>query len=75
VKCPGIRVCATDIRRIELIAIALLDVASGGDLLGGRQVILLTTISVLMAGTGLLAALGPARRGLRIQPTEALREE
>jgi hypothetical protein len=41
---PGIRVCATDIWRIELIAIALLDVASGGDLLGGRQVILLTTI-------------------------------
>jgi ABC-type lipoprotein release transport system permease subunit len=30
---------------------------------------------VLMLTTGLLAALGPARRGLSVQPMEALREE
>ena len=30
--------------------------------------------AVLMIGVGLLAAAGPARRGLRIEPTEALRE-
>jgi ABC-type antimicrobial peptide transport system permease subunit len=28
-----------------------------------------------MVIVGLLAAAGPARRGLRIQPTEALRDE
>jgi ABC-type lipoprotein release transport system permease subunit len=28
-----------------------------------------------MTAMGLLAALGPARRGLRIQPMQALREE
>lgn len=32
-------------------------------------------VAALMLGVGLLAALGPARRGLRIQPMEALREE
>jgi hypothetical protein len=32
-------------------------------------------VSVLMTTTGLLATIGPARRGLSIQPTEALREE
>lgn len=29
----------------------------------------------VVAAVGLLAALGPARRGLAVQPTEALREE
>jgi ABC-type lipoprotein release transport system permease subunit len=28
-----------------------------------------------MLTIGLLASLGPARRGLRVEPTEALREE
>jgi ABC-type lipoprotein release transport system permease subunit len=37
--------------------------------------ILLPTLAVMMAIAGLLAAFGPARRGLRIQPTEALRAE
>jgi ABC-type antimicrobial peptide transport system permease subunit len=32
-------------------------------------------VIALMSAVGLLAALGPARRGLRIQPIEALREE
>jgi ABC-type antimicrobial peptide transport system permease subunit len=30
---------------------------------------------VFMLGIGVLASLGPARRGLRIDPTEALRSE
>jgi ABC-type lipoprotein release transport system permease subunit len=31
-------------------------------------------VALVMAGLGLLAAIGPARRGLRIHPSEALRE-
>jgi ABC-type lipoprotein release transport system permease subunit len=43
--------------------------------LGTRpQGLLLPAVSVLMAVVGLLAVVGPARRGLRVQPTEALRE-
>jgi putative ABC transport system permease protein len=32
-------------------------------------------VAALMMGVGLLAALGPARRGLRLQPSEALKAE
>jgi ABC-type antimicrobial peptide transport system permease subunit len=32
-------------------------------------------VVAVMFTVGLLAALGPARRGLAVQPTEALREE
>jgi ABC-type lipoprotein release transport system permease subunit len=42
----------------------------------GRQAhIVLPIVASLIMLVGLLAALGPARRGLAIQPTEALREE
>jgi hypothetical protein len=53
----------------------LLDVASDGEMLGsfGRPLIPIT--AVVVALVGMLATLGPARRGLRIQPTEALRVE
>jgi ABC-type lipoprotein release transport system permease subunit len=34
---------------------------------------LLLAVAVLMVAVGLLAAGGPARRGLRLRPTEALR--
>jgi len=52
------------------------DWASGGELLGslGRPVFLPLT-AVVMTVTGMLATMGPARRGLCIQPTEALRAE
>ena len=36
---------------------------------------LLGPVGALMLCVGMLAAIGPARRGLRIQPTEALRDE
>jgi putative ABC transport system permease protein len=36
---------------------------------------LVALLAALMVGVGLAAAAGPARYGLRIQPTEALREE
>jgi len=56
-----------------ILAVAL-DSAMGGQMMGGHVVVLLPTV-IMMATVGLLAALGPARRGLSIQPTEALRDE
>jgi ABC-type antimicrobial peptide transport system permease subunit len=52
-----------------------LDVASGGVLLQGTGVLLVPGTAAFMLVVGLLAAAGPARRGLRVQPTEALRTE
>lgn len=39
-----------------------------------RTAALLLAVAAIMGVVGLLAAMGPARRGLRIQPSEALRE-
>lgn len=47
---------------------------SASDLGVGRIAVLLLSVAAIMLAVGLLAALGPARRGLRIEPTEALRE-
>jgi hypothetical protein len=47
----------------------------GGGLMGGRGHVLLPTVAAVMFIVGILAAVGPARRGLAVQPTEALREE
>jgi hypothetical protein len=54
---------------------ALLERASGGDLMRGNAPVVLAVVALLMMAVGTLAALGPARRSLRIQPTEALREQ
>jgi len=59
---------------IGLAAVALLDTAEGGTLLAGKSAVLLPVVSGLMAAAGLLATVGPARRGLRLEPTQALRE-
>jgi predicted permease len=48
---------------------------SGGELLGGRAGVLLPVFAVLMGVVATLAAIGPARRALGIEPTEALRAE
>lgn len=37
--------------------------------------VVLPSVVAVMLAVGLLAALGPARRGLAVQPTEALRDE
>ncbi len=47
----------------------------GGGLMGGKGHVLLPTVAGVMFIVGILAALGPARRGLAVQPTETLREE
>lgn len=54
---------------------AAIDRATGGDLFGGRGGVLLPVFAIAMSLVALLAAFGPARRGVRIQPTEALRAE
>lgn len=60
---------------LGLAAAAALEMASGGELLGGRGRVLLPVFAALMVIVALGAAFGPARRGLKIQPTEALRGE
>jgi putative ABC transport system permease protein len=60
---------------LGVAAAALLDVLAGGALMDGNGVLLLPAVAALMLAVGLLAALGPARRGLRIEPSEALRAE
>jgi ABC-type antimicrobial peptide transport system permease subunit len=43
------------------------------DFIGGHVQIMLPLVATLMFLVGLIAAVGPARRGLNIQPTEALK--
>jgi predicted permease len=60
---------------LGLVACILMDRATDGEMMFGREAVILPLVSAIMLGVGLAAAIGPARRGLRIQPTEALREE
>ncbi len=53
----------------------MIDRASDGEMLGSLGRALLPVTAVVIAIVGLFATIGPARRGLRIQPTEALRAE
>jgi hypothetical protein len=46
-----------------------------GGTMGGNALVILPSVVGLMSVVGLLAAFGPARRGLAVQPTEALRDE
>jgi hypothetical protein len=48
---------------------------STNEFTGDQGWILVPLVSAIMLVVGLLAALGPARRGLAVQPTEALRED
>ena len=56
------------------MAIAL-DLLTGGELMGGTGMLVVPGTAAFMLVVGLLAAAGPARRGLRVQLTEALRAE
>ena len=59
---------------IGVVTAVLLEQLSEGDLLEGHAAVVLPIVSGFIMVVGLLAALAPARRGLRIDPTEALRE-
>ena len=59
---------------IGMAAAMLLDYSSEGDMLQGTGAVLLPAVAVFMTMVGLAAAAGPARRGLRIEPTEALKD-
>ena len=60
---------------LGVAAALVIEVSSGGELMGGRGRYLLPVFGTLMAVVALGGALGPARRGLRIAPTEALRSD
>jgi putative ABC transport system permease protein len=62
---------------IGLVVTVAIDRANGGAMMsrGGTGLLLVPVTVALMLVVGLLAATGPARRGLRVQPTEALRAE
>jgi ABC-type antimicrobial peptide transport system permease subunit len=61
---------------IGLVLVVVVDrLASGGELMERTGLIVIPATALFMVIVGLLAAAGPARYGLRIQPTEALRAE
>jgi len=60
---------------LGIAAAAAIDTSSGGELMGGRGRLLLPIFAALMVIVALGGAVGPARRGLRIAPTEALRSD
>jgi putative ABC transport system permease protein len=54
---------------------AMLENASDDGSMQGNAPFVLASVALFMVAIGLLAALGPARRCLSIEPTEALREQ
>ena len=60
---------------VGLTAAGILEWGLPGGIVGGNALILFPTVAAVMFAAGLLAAAGPARRGLAIEPTEALRTE
>jgi hypothetical protein len=59
---------------LGMASAAVLDRVAGGDLMRGNAAVVLPAVALFMMAVGFLAALGPALRGLRIEPIEALRE-
>jgi putative ABC transport system permease protein len=60
---------------VGLVLVYAADRMAGGALLGRTGPLALPATALFMVAIGLAAAAAPARYGLRIQPTEALRSE
>ena len=60
---------------LGLTVAATLDWLGDGTLTGGNTLLLLPSVVAVMTIVGLVAAVAPARRGLAVQPVEALRDE
>jgi ABC-type antimicrobial peptide transport system permease subunit len=60
---------------LGLTVAATLDWLGDGTLTGGNTLVLLPSVVAVMSIVGLVAAVAPARRGLAVQPVEALRDE
>ena len=58
-----------------LTVAGILEWVTPGGNVGGKALILFPTVAAVMFAVGLLAAAGPARRGLAVEPTDALRAE
>ncbi|HUQ86832.1 MAG TPA: ABC transporter permease [Vicinamibacterales bacterium] len=60
---------------IGLLGAVALEGVLEGEMFQGQGAVLVPMVILVMAIVGTIAVAGPARRGLRIQPIEALREE
>jgi len=60
---------------LGLTVAATLDWLGEGTLTGGNTLLLMPSVVAVMTLVGLVAAVVPARRGLAVQPVEALRDE
>jgi hypothetical protein len=60
---------------IGLALAALMDRMAAGQVLDDQATPILVFVGVIMVASGLVAAMGPARRALGVQPMEALKEE
>ncbi|HEX6040338.1 ABC transporter permease [Longimicrobium sp.] len=60
---------------LGIAAAVALNLAMEGSVFHGRSVFLVPAVCLVMMVVGMLAAVGPARRGLRIHPMEALRDQ
>ena len=58
-----------------LALVVVVDRLTGGELMFRTGLLIIPVTAAFMVVVGLIAAAGPARHGLRIQPTEALRSE
>lgn len=60
---------------VGVVMTLIINRASDGEMLGVFGAHLVPATALAMIIVGLFATIGPARRGLRVQPTEALRAE
>jgi predicted permease len=60
---------------LGLVVAATIDWLGGGGVTNGQTLLLVPAVVAVMGVVGLGAAVVPARRGLSVQPVEALREE